>query len=418
MAKTERPLPDFVQQEFESYLKCGRLEHGFLRVQCQLCKHEDLVAFSCKKRGFCPSCGAKRMVEHAALLVDEILPAAPYRQWVLSVPFQLRFLFASKPEVMSKALGIVYRTIATHLIHTAGHTHDTAHTGAITFIQRFGSALNLNVHFHMLFLDGVYVSNKANKLAFKPVNAPTKDQLQAVVQRISERLTKLLTRQGLLTQDDDSSTLTLDALDDNALHHLQSHSVTYRVAVGPQQGKKVFTLQTIPAQEPEDDRFSQVGKVDGFSLKPDVMSKALGIVYRTIATHLIHTAGHTHDTAHAGAITFIQRFGSALNLNVHLMCRDARMSRAHGCAGATMARLASSTSSMLGPGVRQIRKVEAPKPSQTCMFIARSNENSPQSGLCKSEGRSRPPHFGVATRACPLGRPLRRPQKRASSLTT
>jgi hypothetical protein len=44
----------------------------------------------------------------------------------------------------------------------------------------------------------------------------------------------------------------------------------------------------------------------------DVMSKALGIVYRTIATHLIHTAGHTHDTAHAGAITFIQRFGSAL----------------------------------------------------------------------------------------------------------
>ena len=155
-----------------------------------------------------------------------------------------------------------------------------------------------------------------------------------------------------------------------------------------------------------------------FASKPDVMSKALGIVYRTIATHLIHTAGHTHDTAHAGAITFIQRFGSALNLNVHLMCRDARMSRAHGCAGATMARLASSTSSMLGPGVRQIRKVEAPKPTQTCMFIARSNENSPQSGLCKSEGRSRPPHFGVATRACPLGRPLRRPQKRASSLTT
>ena len=78
-----------------------------------------------------------------------------------------------------------------------------------------------------------------------------------------------------------------------------------------------------------------------FASKPDVMSKALGIVYRTIATHLIHTAGHTHDTAHAGAITFIQRFGSALNLNVHLMCRDARMSRAHGCAGATMARLAA-----------------------------------------------------------------------------
>jgi len=274
MARTERPLPDFVQQAFDAFLKCGRLEHGFLRVQCQSCKHEDLVAFSCKKRGFCPSCGAKRMVEHAALLVDEILPEVPYRQWVLSVPFQLRFLFASKPNVMSKALGIVYRTIAMYLIHAAGHTHETATTGAITFIQRFGSALNLNVHFHMLFLDGVYVSLKSGKLSFKPVNAPTKDQLQAVVQRISERLAKLLTRQGLLTQEDDSSYLTIDALDDNALHHLQSHSVTYRVAIGPQQGKKVFTLRTIPAQEPEDGRFSQVGKVDGFSLHAAVATQA------------------------------------------------------------------------------------------------------------------------------------------------
>ncbi len=61
---------------------------------------------------------------------------------------QLRFLFASKPDVMSKALGIVYRTIATHLIHTAGHTHDTAHAGAITFIQRFGSALKTQAQGH------------------------------------------------------------------------------------------------------------------------------------------------------------------------------------------------------------------------------------------------------------------------------
>jgi ribosomal protein S27E len=274
MAKTERPLPDFVQQEFEAYLKCGRLEHGFLRVQCESCKHEDLVAFSCKKRGFCPSCGAKRMVEHAALLVDDVLPLAPYRQWVLSVPFQLRFLFASYPELMSKALGIVYRTIATHLIHAAGHTHDTAHTGAITFIQRFGSALNLNVHFHMLFLDGVYVAGHGQQQRFQQVNAPSKEQLQSLVQNISERLAKLLTRKGLLTQDEDSAYLSLDALDDNALQHLQGASITYRVAVGPQQGKKVFTLQTIPAKQEEDDRFSQVGKVSGFSLHAAVATQA------------------------------------------------------------------------------------------------------------------------------------------------
>ena len=60
------PLPDFVIKEFEEYLRCGILAHGFLRAQCTSCHHEILVAFSCKKRGFCPSCGARRMSETAA----------------------------------------------------------------------------------------------------------------------------------------------------------------------------------------------------------------------------------------------------------------------------------------------------------------------------------------------------------------
>ncbi|ARX22851.1 hypothetical protein AM393_28980 (plasmid) [Klebsiella pneumoniae] len=67
--------------------------YGFLRVRCESCHAEHLVAFSCKRRGFCPSCGARRMAESAALLVDEVLPEQPMRQWVLSFPFQLRFLF-------------------------------------------------------------------------------------------------------------------------------------------------------------------------------------------------------------------------------------------------------------------------------------------------------------------------------------
>ena len=70
---------------------------------------------------------------------------------VLSVPFPLRFLFASQPAVMGKVLGIVYRTIATHLTHKAGYTKATAQTGSVTLIQRFGGALNANIHFHVLF---------------------------------------------------------------------------------------------------------------------------------------------------------------------------------------------------------------------------------------------------------------------------
>ena len=122
MAAQGRPLPEYVQREFEDYLKCGRLEHGFLRVRCTSCHQEQLVAFSCKRRGFCPSCGARRMAESAALLVDDILPEAPVRQWVLSFPYALRFLFATRPAVMGRVLGIVYRTLATHQIRKAGHT--------------------------------------------------------------------------------------------------------------------------------------------------------------------------------------------------------------------------------------------------------------------------------------------------------
>jgi ribosomal protein S27E len=143
LASHGRHLPAYVTKEFNEYLKCGRLEHGFLRVQCESCHDEKLVAFSCKRRGFCPSCGARRMADSAALLVDEVLPHQPMRQLspgmasiramqeqlprVLSVPFPLRFLFASNPKAMTGTLGIVNRAISTHLAHKAGFTKTMAH---------------------------------------------------------------------------------------------------------------------------------------------------------------------------------------------------------------------------------------------------------------------------------------------------
>jgi ribosomal protein S27E len=120
-AAAERPLPDFVQQEFEAYLKRGRLEEGFLRVRCEQCHAEKLVAFSCKKRGFCPSCGGRRMAETAALLADEVLPDRPLRQWVLSLPHALRFLLAVNSEALTLVLGEVYRTISRHLADRRTH---------------------------------------------------------------------------------------------------------------------------------------------------------------------------------------------------------------------------------------------------------------------------------------------------------
>lgn len=76
------------------------------------------------------------MAETAALLVDEILPHRPIRQWVLSLPFALRYLLATRPEEVTRVLGIVYRAISGHLIRKAGLTRASAVAGAVTLIHR------------------------------------------------------------------------------------------------------------------------------------------------------------------------------------------------------------------------------------------------------------------------------------------
>ena len=278
LASHDRYLPAYVTKEFDEYLKCGRLEYGFLRVRCESCYDEKLVAFSCKKRGFCPSCGARRMADSAALLVDEVLPHQPMRQWVLSVPFPLRFLFASNPQVMTRVLGIVYRAISTHLAHKAGFAKPMAQTGAVTLIQRFGSALNLNIHFHMLFLDGVYIGgSNGHPVRFRQVKTPNRDELKRLTHTIAHRVARYLERQGLVERDTGNVYLTPEAVDasvDDPSNQLLGSSITYRIAIGPQQGRKVFTLQTLPNLESDNPFSSSVGESAGFSLHAGVATKA------------------------------------------------------------------------------------------------------------------------------------------------
>ena len=88
-------------------LECGILAHGFLRLRCGACGHDKLLAFSCKRRGFCPSCGARRMAQTAAHLVDHVIPRVPVRQWVLSLPIPLRVLLAAQPELVTPVLQVV-----------------------------------------------------------------------------------------------------------------------------------------------------------------------------------------------------------------------------------------------------------------------------------------------------------------------
>jgi hypothetical protein len=106
-----RGLPGFVRHEFERYLRCGVLAHGFARVRCDGCTFERLVPFSCKGRGFCPSCGGRRMTERAAHLVDAVLPRVPVRQWVLALPYPLRYRLAWDQGLSRAVLAVYARTV-------------------------------------------------------------------------------------------------------------------------------------------------------------------------------------------------------------------------------------------------------------------------------------------------------------------
>jgi ribosomal protein S27E len=256
-------LPGFVRQEFEDYLKCGLLEHGFLRVKCDGCRHEHLVAFSCKRRGFCPSCGARRMIESAAHLVDHVFPEEPVRQWVLTFPIPLRFLLAAHPQALSQVLAVVQRGISTFLIRRSGLTAASgARTGAVTLIQRFGSALNLNPHLHMLFLDGAY-SFRGSRAIFHRARPPQREDIVRLLHSLSGRIVRLLERRGLLIADPEHPLLDFEA--HSSFAHLQAASIQYRIAIGPHAGRKALTLYTVPPVEDESAP-GLVAAIAGFSL--------------------------------------------------------------------------------------------------------------------------------------------------------
>jgi hypothetical protein len=109
---------------------------------------------------------------------------------------------------------IIHRAISTHIVNKAGFTNKQAKTGAVTLIQRFGSALNLNIHFHMLLLEGVVSENPWGGTTFTRIKAPTQDDMVEIVHSISQRIAKYLEKVGLVERDMENSFLNLPVDDE------------------------------------------------------------------------------------------------------------------------------------------------------------------------------------------------------------
>jgi Putative transposase/Transposase zinc-binding domain len=136
------------------YLDCGLFESGFARAICPKCRFEFLVAFSCKGRGLCPSCGAKRAAIFSSLLHESILADVPHAQWVFSLPKMLRVYFLFHRELLGELARIAYETVR-EMMASAVDEPD-ARPGMVAVIQTFGSSLKWNPHLHSIVSRGLW----------------------------------------------------------------------------------------------------------------------------------------------------------------------------------------------------------------------------------------------------------------------
>ena len=143
-------LREEVLATFDEYLNCGLLQHGAARVYCDSCKQSLLVAFSCKKRGLCPSCNAKRAVKFGEHLYDSVLERVPHRHCGFTLPKRLRVFF----RYDRRLLDILFKAAASAVEAVLGS--DTQSPAVVLTVQTAGEALNFNPHLQGLLADGTF----------------------------------------------------------------------------------------------------------------------------------------------------------------------------------------------------------------------------------------------------------------------
>lgn len=259
-------LPRFVEQAFRDFLRCGWLAGGFARFHCGGCGFDRLVPFSCKGRALCPSCAGRRMAERAAHLVDRVLPDVPIRQWVLSVPYRLRYRLAWDHDLCRAVAGVLIRSVSRVLRDRARDDGiEDGRGGAVVVIQRFGGALNLNVHFHALVLDGVFAGEPGAR-SFHPTGRLTALDAEEVLAAVQPLVERRLRASGQSDNDDTAS----DPWTQEAplLAGLAAASVQGVTALGAQAGRGPARRGNIVAARQRDGLVSEscAVRANGFSL--------------------------------------------------------------------------------------------------------------------------------------------------------
>ncbi len=148
-------LRQIIPQVVNKYLDCGDLERGFARVRCDHCKHEYLLAFSCKGRWFCPSCHQKKVQLFGVLLAETILYPVPHRHFTFGIPKMLRPYFRYEPDLLKDLCRIAHECLLEYLRNTL-HLPEGI-PGIVMTIHSYGEYLDWHPHLHALVADGLFV---------------------------------------------------------------------------------------------------------------------------------------------------------------------------------------------------------------------------------------------------------------------
>ncbi len=136
------------------YPYCGDLRCGFARVRCDNCGREYLLAFSWKRRHFCPSCHRKRVVEYGEWLLTEVLKKVPRRHWVFGIPKRLRIYFMYDRALLGKPSACAWNVTSAFL--KSAVPNDGAVPGASIAIRNRGDFPDFNPHLHAV--SGVFLA--------------------------------------------------------------------------------------------------------------------------------------------------------------------------------------------------------------------------------------------------------------------
>jgi len=180
------------------------------------------------------------MNDVATHLVENVIPPVPTRQWVLTLPYSLRYRLAYDPELLTVVLGAFIKSVFVSHRRRAKQRYGIktrTQPGGVTFVQRFGGSINLNVHFHTLVLDGVYaIDVRAGTIEFLPLPAPNTDQVLGVLTDTAGRIARRLERRGLGIEVPQEEADPL-ARDNPLLAQLYAASVQGRVPDGTRAGQ-------------------------------------------------------------------------------------------------------------------------------------------------------------------------------------